>query len=53
MKGAAMDYRVESVAGDFRADVRFDLHLLCGQVKARRAVHAVGVEQRHGGQFEL
>ena len=40
---------VESDAGDFRADVRLDLGFFRGQVKARSAVDAVGVEQRHGG----
>jgi hypothetical protein len=33
--------------------VRFNLYFLRGQVKARSAVNAVGVEQRHGGQLEL
>src|SRR5271167_1223021 len=33
--------------------MRFNLCLLCSQVKARGAVHTVGVEQRHGGQTEL
>ena len=40
-------------AGHFRSDVRFDFCFAGGQVKPRRTVHAVGVEQRHGGQFEL
>ena len=53
MKGTAQDDRIKRRAGDFRSDVRFDLHFARGQVKARGAVHAVGVEQRHGGQFEL
>jgi len=50
---AAQDDRVEGRAGDFRAYVRFDFHFARSQVKARGAVYAVGVEQRHGGQFEL
>jgi len=33
--------------------VRLDLGFVCGQMKARGAVDAVGIEQRHGGQFEL
>jgi hypothetical protein len=33
--------------------VRFDFGFVSGQVKARGAVNAVGVEQRDGGQFEL
>ena len=38
---------------DFGSNVRFDFYFLCGQVKARSAVNAVGIEQRYGGQLEL
>ena len=41
------------IAGDFRADVRFDFCFFRGQVKARGAVDAVGIEQGHGGHVEL
>jgi len=33
--------------------VRLDLGFVCGQMKARGAVDAIGIEQCHGGQFEL
>ena len=40
-------------AGDFGSDVRSNLCFLRGQVEARRAVNAIGVEQRHGRHTEL
>jgi hypothetical protein len=49
----ALDDRVKRAAGDFCADVRLDLDLICGEVEARGAVDAVGIEKRHGGHFEV
>ena len=40
-------------AGDFGSDVRLNLCFLRGQVEARRAVNAIGVEQRQGRHTEL
>ena len=53
MQGAGHDDRIVEDTCNFCSDVRLDLGFAGGQVKARRAVHAVGVEQRHGWQFEL
>ena len=39
-------------AGDLRADVRADSGFLRSHVEARRAVHAVAVDERHGGHAE-
>jgi hypothetical protein len=39
-------------AGDFRTDMGADAGLLRRHVKARRAVDAVAVHQRHGGQSD-
>ena len=36
---------------DLRPDVRPQSEFLCSHVKTRRAVHAVTIEQRHGGDF--
>jgi len=47
------DDRIERLTRNFRADVRLDLGFVGGEMKAWRAVNAVGVEQRHGGHGEL
>ena len=39
--------------GDLRADMRPHGKLLGGQIKSRRAIHAVAIEQRHGAHFML
>jgi hypothetical protein len=40
-------------ATDFRADMRFDLCLISGEVKARSTVEAVGIEKRHRGLVKM
>ena len=37
----------------FGADVGFEADFVGGEVEARGAVDAVGIEQRHGGHFEV
>lgn len=37
----------------FGADVSFDLDFVRGEVEARGAIDAIGVEQRHGGHLEV
>lgn len=37
----------------FGADVSLDLGFVRGEVKARGAIDAVGIEQRHGGHLEV
>ena len=49
---SAQNDKVQWVACDFCADVRFGFEFFCCQVKARRAVDAIGIEHRHGGHVE-
>src|SRR5581483_1758803 len=38
---------------DLGSDVRLNSELLCGQMEARGAIHAVAVQQRHGRHAQL
>ena len=44
---------MERTACDFRADVGFEADFRSGLMKAWGAVHAISIEERHGGHLEV
>jgi len=44
---------MERTARDLRSHVRLESDLLGGQVKARGAIHAVSIKQRHTGHAKM